>query len=96
MGPAAPRARVGSLWEIDHREARERVDAALRAIEPWDAAEADHRTDALAWVRSGAPIWRIAKPATPPKHLVAYFLLVDSAARRRRGSSCSLLVRCRA
>jgi 8-oxo-dGTP pyrophosphatase MutT (NUDIX family) len=43
--------------------------------------EADHRSDALAWVRSGAPIWRIEKPATPPKHLVAYFLLVDAAAQ---------------
>jgi 8-oxo-dGTP diphosphatase len=32
-------------------------------------------------VRSGAPIWRTAKPATPPKHLVAYFVLVDAAAR---------------
>ncbi|HET6833936.1 MAG TPA: hypothetical protein VFH30_08700 [Acidimicrobiales bacterium] len=31
-------------------------------------------------MRSGAPIWRTAKPATPPKHLVAYFVLVDSAA----------------
>jgi 8-oxo-dGTP diphosphatase len=46
-----------------------------------DATEADHRADALAWVRSHAPIWRTAKPATPPKHLVAYFLLVDAGAR---------------
>ena len=66
---------------IDHTEARERVDAALRAIEPWDATEAGHRAEALAWVRGGAPIWRTAKPATPPKHLVAYFALVDPTAR---------------
>ncbi len=43
--------------------------------------EADHRADALAWVRSDAPIWRTSKPATPPRHLVAYFVLVDASAR---------------
>jgi 8-oxo-dGTP pyrophosphatase MutT (NUDIX family) len=72
---------LASLAEIDHQEARKRVDAALRAIRPLDATEADHRADALAWVRSHAPIWRTAKPATPPKHLVAYFVLVDGGAR---------------
>jgi 8-oxo-dGTP diphosphatase len=61
--------------------ARERVDAALCAIEPLDATEADHRADALAWVRSDPPIWRTSKPATPPRHLVAYFVLVDAGAR---------------
>ena len=75
-----------SLAGIDHGEARERVHAALCAIEPLDATEADHRADALAWVRSDAPIWRTAKPATPPKHLVAYFVLVDVA-----GRSCLLV-----
>ena len=78
---AAPRDGVATLRKIDHHEARERVAAALRAIEPWDATEAGHCSDALAWVRSGAPIWRTAKPATPPKHLVAYFLLVDAGVR---------------
>jgi 8-oxo-dGTP diphosphatase len=73
--------KLASLAEIEHREARERVDAALCAIKPLDATEADHRADALAWVRSQAPIWRTAKPATPPKHLVAYFVLVDADAR---------------
>jgi 8-oxo-dGTP diphosphatase len=77
----APPGGITRLPGIDHREARERVEAALRAIEPCDAMEADHRTDALAWVRSGAAIWRTAKPATPPKHLVAYFVLVDAGAR---------------
>jgi 8-oxo-dGTP pyrophosphatase MutT (NUDIX family) len=62
--------------------AREAVEAALLAIEPWDATERAHRDDALDWVRSGEGIWRLAKPATPPKHLVAYFLLVDPALDR--------------
>jgi 8-oxo-dGTP diphosphatase len=38
------------------------------------------------WVRSHALIWRTAKPATPPKHLVAYFVLVDT-----RAHSCLLV-----
>ena len=58
-------------------EARRAVEEALLAIEPWDATETEHRADALAWVRSDADIWRRAKPATPPQHLVSYFLLVD-------------------
>lgn len=59
---------------------RRSVEDALLAIEPWDEVEAEHRADALDWVRSGVGIWRMAKPATPPKHLVSYFLLVDPAA----------------
>ena len=31
----------------------------------------------MAWIDSDAPLCRIAKPATPPKHLVAYFAVVD-------------------
>lgn len=61
------------------KHARTAVEAALLAIEPWDATEGAHRDDALNWVRSSAPIWRTERPATPPKHLVAYFLLVDPA-----------------
>ena len=59
--------------------------AALRAtldrIDPWDEVEREHQRDALAWLDSGAPLYRVAKPADPPKHLVAYALLVDVAAR---------------
>lgn len=57
------------------------VGAMIEAIEPWDDREVDHRSDALAWVASGAEIFRLAKPATPPKHLVSYCLLVDSSER---------------
>ena len=31
----------------------------------------------MAWIDSGAPLCRTAKPATPPKHLVSYFAIVD-------------------
>lgn len=49
----------------------------LEAIKPLDATEREHLADALAWVDSGAELFRIEKPATPPKHLVAYFAVVD-------------------
>ena len=62
-------------------EGRDRVEAALVAIEPWDDLETTNRDDALAWVRRGAPIWRTAKPATPPKHLCSYAFIVDVPTR---------------
>ena len=53
------------------------VRAQLECISPSGAAEAAQLEDALAWVDSGADLCRTAKPATPPKHLVSYFPLVD-------------------
>ncbi len=50
----------------------------LKAIKPLDATEREHLAEALTWVESGAELFRIAKPATPPKHLVSYFAVVDS------------------
>jgi 8-oxo-dGTP pyrophosphatase MutT (NUDIX family) len=49
----------------------------LRCIVPADAVESQHHDQALEWVRSGAPLWRTAKPATPPMHLVSYFAVID-------------------
>jgi 8-oxo-dGTP diphosphatase len=49
----------------------------VASIRPVDELEAIHRTDALAWIDSGAPLCRSRKPATPPKHLVSYFAVVD-------------------
>ena len=49
----------------------------LTSITPADDGERAHLLDAFAWVKSGAPLCRVAKPATPPKHLVSYFAVVD-------------------
>lgn len=49
----------------------------VASIRPFDEQEEIHRLDALAWIDAGAPLFRTAKPATPPKHLVAYFAVVD-------------------
>ena len=55
-----------------------RVHSELLEIQPLDFLEEAHLADALAWVQSGVPIFRVAKPATPPKHLVSYVAVVDS------------------
>ncbi len=49
----------------------------VRAIHPYDSLEAAHLAQTFAWIASGAPLCRTAKPATPPQHLVAYFALFD-------------------
>lgn len=54
-----------------------RIISELSAIEPLDDLERAHLEDALAWVASGAPLYRVHKPAIPPKHLVSYFAVVD-------------------
>jgi len=54
------------------------VESELAAIRPLDELERAHLDDALGWVASGAQLYRVQKPATPPKHLVSYFAVIDS------------------
>jgi 8-oxo-dGTP pyrophosphatase MutT (NUDIX family) len=56
---------------------RATVRSELALIDPLDSLERQHRDEALAWVDSGAPLFRTARPATPPEHLVSYFAVVD-------------------
>jgi len=56
---------------------RNEIRAELEAVRPLDALEQRHLADAFAWLESGVELCRIEKPATPPKHLVAYFPVVD-------------------
>ena len=58
---------------------RNGIQGELLAITPHDDLERLHLQDALAWVESGAPLFRVEKPAVPFKHLVCYFALVDGA-----------------
>lgn len=53
------------------------VRSQLERITATSASERAQLEDALAWVESGAPLCRTGKPATPPKHLVSYFPVVD-------------------
>lgn len=50
-------------------------------IRPFDEQEQAARDDVLAWVESGADLYRRQKPDVPAKHLVAYFVLVDGVRR---------------
>lgn len=54
-----------------------RIVSELSAVSPLDDLERAHLDDAHAWVKSGAPLFRVEKPATPPKHLVSYFAVID-------------------
>ncbi len=58
---------------------RQHIRSEIASITPWDPLEAQHRVDALAWVDSGVELIRQAKPATPPKHLVSYFAVIDGS-----------------
>ena len=57
----------------------------VSGVTPFDAREAADQADILDWVTSGQQLFRTAPPATPPKHLVVYFIPVDLA------SGCLLL-----
>jgi 8-oxo-dGTP diphosphatase len=60
------------------RGVRAQIRTLVDEIIPLDREEADHRLDVLGWLDGAAEIFRTAKPATPPKHLVAYCVLVDA------------------
>jgi 8-oxo-dGTP pyrophosphatase MutT (NUDIX family) len=61
---------------------RTEIKQLIQAIKPHDTLEAEHISNALEWIDSGIEIFRIEKPATPPKHLVSYFVLVDLAKKK--------------
>ncbi len=53
----------------------------VAGVAPLDGYETQDKATTLRWVRSGAPLFRIARPATPDKHLCVYFALLDDARR---------------
>jgi 8-oxo-dGTP diphosphatase len=63
--------------EGSSRQVRSAIRQEVESIEPFDALEHAQRVDVLAWIDSGVELCRTQKPATPPKHLVSYFVLVD-------------------
>lgn len=56
---------------------RAAIRAEVAAVEPLDDTERAHIEGVLAWIDSNVELCRTRKPATPPKHLVSYFVLVD-------------------
>src|SRR5687767_7222672 len=62
---------------LEQTRMRSAIREEVASIEPFDDLERAHIEDALAWIDSGSVLCRVQKPATPPKHLVSYFVLVD-------------------
>ena len=60
-------------------DVRALVAELVAAVEPCDEREAADQADILGWIASGQQLFRTAAPATPPKHLVVYFIPVDTA-----------------
>jgi len=58
------------------------IHSLVQSIVPADEAEAEQQSQALAWIRSGAELFRREKPATPSPHLVVYFVVVDPHEKR--------------
>lgn len=56
---------------------REKIRRIIASIEAFDEIEAAHIQNALEWIDGGVEIFRLEKPATPPKHLVSFFVVVD-------------------
>lgn len=56
---------------------RDRIKAEVNSITPLDAKEEKTQREVLDWIDSGVELCRLEKPATPPKHLISYFVLVD-------------------
>ena len=49
----------------------------IESIIPLDSLESTTISDVIAWIDSGVELCRIEKPATPNKHLVSYFVVID-------------------
>lgn len=56
---------------------RDNILELVQGITPFDEMEQAHVTDTIQWIESGAELFRVQKPAVPPKHLVSYFILID-------------------
>ena len=56
---------------------RAEIRKEVELIQPLDELERESKLDVLAWIDSGAELCRLEKPATPPKHLISYFAVVD-------------------
>ncbi|MET3116768.1 8-oxo-dGTP diphosphatase [Undibacterium sp. GrIS 1.8] len=49
----------------------------ILSISPFDTLERDDISRCLTWIDSGVELCRVTKPATPPMHLVSYFVVID-------------------
>lgn len=61
---------------------KNQIKRLIQSIKPFDTLEAEHISNTIEWIESGVEIFRIEKPAIPPKHLVSYFVLIDPEKRK--------------
>ena len=66
------------LLEQSDQSMREQIRSEVLTIHPLDELEATTIGDTLKWIDSGLELCRLDKPATPDKHLVSYFAIVDA------------------
>jgi 8-oxo-dGTP diphosphatase len=62
-------------------ELRVVISELVAGVNPVDQLEAADQMRIRDWIESGLPLFRTGAPATPPKHLVVYFVPLDAAAR---------------
>ncbi|MEU0481363.1 NUDIX domain-containing protein [Streptosporangium sp. NPDC006013] len=53
------------------------VRTLVASVEAGDPHEAADQQWMLEWIDSGAQLWRLEKPSTPPRHLAVYAILLD-------------------
>ncbi|MFI7642956.1 NUDIX domain-containing protein [Nonomuraea sp. NPDC049400] len=53
----------------------------VQAVAPYDERESADQRWMLDWIDAGHPLFRTAKPATPPQHLAVYSVLIDAPTR---------------
>lgn len=54
---------------------KDKIRHSVVNIQPFDSIEKAHIDFVIEWLDSGALLFRTEKPATPPTHLVSYFLI---------------------
>src|SRR5580692_9652544 len=62
-------------------ELRVVISELVAGVHPVDQLEAADQMRIQDWIESGLPLFRTVPPATPPRHLVSYFVPLDAAAR---------------
>ena len=62
---------------LSQLELRSAIYQEVAQVEPFDKLERTTQQDILEWIDSGDELCRLEKPATPPKHLIVYFVVVN-------------------
>jgi 8-oxo-dGTP diphosphatase len=71
------RASIIKIIEIKQYNMRQKIRNEFSSIVPFDELERSQIDDAIVWLDSGVELCRVLKPATPPRHLVVYFVVTD-------------------